>query len=66
MYRHESFLLWESKLNKCLLHGTNDFVALNRDGIRKSKQLQAFVCGSSLKDQFCPETVQDASFYPPL
>ena len=33
MYRHESFQLWESQCQGTLLHGTNDFIAVNRDGI---------------------------------
>ena len=33
LYRHESFQLWESEINGILLKNTNDFVAVNRDGI---------------------------------
>lgn len=33
MYRHESFQLWESQISGTLIHATNDFVTINRDGV---------------------------------
>ena len=43
MYRHESFQLWESEINGTLLHNTNDFITVNRDGIN------VFALGSTQK-----------------
>ena len=33
MYRHESFQLWESSIKGILMHKTNDFITINRDGL---------------------------------
>ena len=33
MYRHESFQLWESQVQGCLISKNNNFVTLNRDGV---------------------------------
>jgi hypothetical protein len=45
MYRHESFQLWESCVSGILLSSTNDFLAVNKDG------LTIFALGSTQRRQ---------------